>query len=251
MGNQTASSEPAVMAHSSDVLDDSDDEEWLPSNDDGSDGDCSDGDGSDGSDSDSGSDMPEWTMADVRSATKMGMFSPTDLFETFGEMTTVLADGRHALTRARFMECVLNIVKLGGGHKNEEEAEIADAFFGMMCDEFEDDAGLLDPRAVSSGLSVLCVGPRDAKVRSAFALFDINNDGYISKEEMGQYLTSVFKVLYLASPSMESQLNGVPASKLGSVTTEQVFEQCDVNHDGRLSFEEFKKWYGDSGIGGQ
>ena len=185
-----------------------------------------------------------WTMADVRRATKMGMFSPTDLFETFSEMSTVQSDGTHALTREGFMQCVTNIVTLGGGHQDEDEAEIADEFFAMMCNDFENNAGLLDPRAVASGLSVLCVGPRDAKVRSAFALFDVNQDGFISKKEMEQYLISVFRVLYLASPSMKGQLNGVPADKLGMVTSEQVFEQCDVNHDGKLSFEEFQKWYG-------
>jgi hypothetical protein len=43
---------------------------------------------------------------------------------------------------------------------------------------------------------------------------------------------------------MESQLNGVPADTLGQVTSEQVFEQSDLNNDGRLSFDEFKAWYG-------
>jgi Ca2+-binding EF-hand superfamily protein len=186
----------------------------------------------------------KWTMADVRKATRMGMFSPTDLFETFSEMSTVQDDGTHTLTRDSFMQCVSNIITLGGGYYDENSAEIADEFFNLMCKDFESKDGFLDPRAVASGLSVLCVGQRDAKVRSAFALFDANNDGFISMDEMEKYLTSVFKVLYLASPTMESQLNGVPASSLGAVTTAQVFEQCDVNHDGRLSFEEFQKWYG-------
>lgn len=56
-----------------------------------------------------------------------------------------------------------------------------------------------------------------------------------------------FCILLVASPNMETQLNGVPAATLGSVTTEQVFQQCDLNHDGRLSFDEFKTWYASSG----
>ena len=193
---------------------------------------------------DDGELLASWTMADVRTATKIGMFSPTDLFETFSEMSKVQSDGTHALTPEDFMQCAMNIVTLGGGHDDEEQAEICDEFFALLCDDFMNHDGLLDPRAVASGLSVLCVGPRDAKVRSAFALFDVNSDGFISFDEMQNYLTSVFKVLYLASPSMETQLNGVPADTLGQVTSEQVFEQCDLNNDGRLSFEEFKEWYG-------
>ena len=37
---------------------------------------------------------------------------------------------------------------------------------------------------------------------------------------------------------------GVSAEDLATVTAEQAFEDADLNHDGRLSFEEFQKWYG-------
>tara|TARA_B100000795_G_scaffold182565_1_gene138363 strand:- start:67 stop:1458 length:1392 start_codon:yes stop_codon:yes gene_type:complete len=141
-------------------------------------------------------DVDMWTMADVRRATKIGMFSPTDLFETFSECSVVQSNGKQTLTYEDFMDCAANIVTLGGGHDSEEQAELCDEFFTMLCDDFMDELGLLDPRAVASGLSVLCVGPRDAKVRSAFALFDKNQDGFISFDEMESYLTSVFKVLY-------------------------------------------------------
>ena len=60
---------------------------------------------------------------------------------------------------------------------------------------------------------------------------------------MYKYLTAVFKVLYVVNPSMEKQLNGVDAETLGTTTTDQVFLQCDANKNGRLNFEEFKKWY--------
>ena len=77
-------------------------------------------------------------------------------------------------------------------------------------------------------------------------LFDFNEDGYISLSEMSIYLVSVFKVLFEAQPGMEEQM-GVSAEELGLVTADQCFKEADLNSDGRLSFEEFRKWYSKPG----
>ena len=31
--------------------------------------------------------------------------------------------------------------------------------------------------------------------------------------------------------------------ELGRITAKRAFEDCDLNHDGRLSFDEFQRWY--------
>ena len=41
-------------------------------------------------------------------------------------------------------------------------------------------------------MSVLCSGSRESKIRAAFELYDINNDGFISLNEMTKYMKSVF-----------------------------------------------------------
>merc|ERR1711871_148464 len=69
-----------------------------------------------------------------------------------------------------------------------------------------------------------------------------NGDGFISLEEMTRYLTSVFKVMYETQPGTAERM-GVSALELAAVTAEQAFIDADLNHDGRLSFEEFKIWY--------
>ena len=56
-------------------------------------------------------------------------------------------------------------------------------------------------------------------------------------------MASVFKVMYETQPGTAEQM-GVSAEDLATVTAEQAFEESDLNHDGRLSFEEFQKWYG-------
>ena len=62
---------------------------------------------------------------------------------------------------------------------------------------------------------------------------------------MTAYLASVFKVLYELQPDTEMTAN-VSAAELAAVTAEHAFEEADLNHDGRLSFEEFSRWYAES-----
>ena len=108
-----------------------------------------------------------------------------------------------------------------------------------MFDLFDMDGnGVVDFSELASGLSVLCGGSRDDKAKAAFSLFDYNGDGYISLEEMTRYLASVFKVMYETQPVRLSKW--VSAEDLATVTAEQAFEDADLNHDGRLSFEEFQ-----------
>ena len=44
--------------------------------------------------------------------------------------------------------------------------------------------GVVDFTELASGLSVLCGGSRDDKVRAAFDLYDLNGDGFISLDEV-------------------------------------------------------------------
>merc|ERR1719498_1733221 len=75
----------------------------------------------------------------------------------------------------------------------------------------------------------------------SFSLYDLNNDGVISLDEMTRYLTSVFRVLYEADESMRIQ--GVSPEELAALTAKNAFEHADLNHDDVLSKEEFEEWY--------
>ena len=46
------------------------------------------------------------------------------------------------------------------------------------------------------GLSILCGGEEEDKIEAAFALFDADGNGYVSMDEMSQYLSSVFRVVF-------------------------------------------------------
>jgi Ca2+-binding EF-hand superfamily protein len=72
-------------------------------------------------------------------------------------------------------------------------------------------------------------------------MFDQDQDGFISFQEMVAYLTSVFTLLYEANPS-EERASEDPR-ELAHQLALQCFESADINHDGVISLEEFKAWY--------
>ena len=73
-------------------------------------------------------------------------------------------------------------------------------------------------------------------------MFDFDGNGYIDLDEMTTYLASVCMVLYATEPGTEEKM-GVSSEELAEVTAMQAFEEADVDHDGRISLEEFKAWY--------
>lgn len=64
--------------------------------------------------------------------------------------------------------------------------------------------------------------------------------GFISLDEMIQYMTSIFKVMYATSDEAKRQM-GVSPEELARVTATQCFKDADLNQDAKVSFEEFKQ----------
>ena len=64
------------------------------------------------------------------------------------------------------------------------------------------------------------------------------------------YLMPVFKVMYNTNAESEGRI-GVGVEELASATVEQVFLDAELDADGNLTLEEFKRWHTDipSGLG--
>ena len=178
------------------------------------------------------------TLDEARRVTGLGAHKASDVFGLF--MSAAHHDGW--LMRDAFNACFRRVLNASGRPDGPRFEAVLDRLF----DVFDSDSnGVVDATELMCGLSVLCGGSRHDKVRAAFALYDTNGDGFISLEEMTQYLASVFKVLYELQPNTEMTAN-VSATELAVVTAEHAFEEADLNHDGRLSFEEFSRWYAES-----
>lgn len=82
------------------------------------------------------------------------------------------------------------------------------------------------------GLSVLLRGSVTEKLRWAFNLYDINKDGYITKEEMLAIMTSIYDMMgRCTSPSVRED------SPFEHV--EKFFQKMDRNRDGVVTIDEF------------
>jgi Ca2+-binding EF-hand superfamily protein len=184
-------------------------------------------------------EAPSWiNLAEVRRLTALENHDVEEVFEEFA----VAADDEGLLDAEAFAEVFQSIIARNGG-QSEVDNERTTVVLTRLFDVFDvDGSGAVDFSELASGLSVLCGGSRDQKAEAAFALYDYNGDGFISLEEMVRYLTSVFKVMYETQPGTAERM-GVSAEELAIVTGEQAFQDADLNHDGRLSFEEFRNWY--------
>ncbi|NXM63531.1 EFCB1 protein, partial [Illadopsis cleaveri] len=93
------------------------------------------------------------------------------------------------------------------------------------------------------GLAVLLRGTLEEKMKYCFAVYDLNGDGYISREEMFQML----KNSLLIQPADEEPDEGVKdlvdlvLKKMASTYLLVLFLLQDYDHDGKLSFADFEK----------
>uniref|UniRef100_A0A8D2PUR3 EF-hand calcium binding domain 1 n=1 Tax=Zosterops lateralis melanops TaxID=1220523 RepID=A0A8D2PUR3_ZOSLA len=81
------------------------------------------------------------------------------------------------------------------------------------------------------GLAVLLRGTLEEKMKYCFAVYDLNGDGYISRDEMFQML----KNSLLIQPADEEPDEGVKD------LVDLVLKKMDYDHDGKLSFADFEK----------
>ncbi|KAM6216055.1 calaxin isoform 1-T1 [Rhynchocyon petersi] len=82
-----------------------------------------------------------------------------------------------------------------------------------------------------NGLSLFLRGSLEEKMKYCFEVFDLNGDGYISKEEMFHML----KNSLLKQPSEEDPDEGI--KDLVEIT----LKKMDHDHDGKLSFADYEQ----------
>jgi len=177
-------------------------------------------------------------LENARHLTGLNSVSISEALDLFSE---VVRPGTSGVTRGG----VYKVFKRSGIVPDGVDKKMLRALIDNMFDLFVDaSSSLADFKEFMSGISILC-SSADPEERASisFELFDLNNDGFISRHELSQYLTSVYKVMFMLEPSVRAHANGMSPRQLAHVTTLSIFERADVDKNGKLDWEEFRAWF--------
>ena len=98
----------------------------------------------------------------------------------------------------------------------------------------EDGNGEVDFKEFIQGVSQFSVkGDKESKLRFAFKIYDIDNDGYISNGELFQFLKMI------SSNLKDTQLQQI---------VDKTIQFADKDNDGKIDFEEFCALVGNMGV---
>ncbi|KAI7882195.1 calcium-binding protein NCS-1 [Lichtheimia hyalospora FSU 10163] len=108
-------------------------------------------------------------------------------------------------------------------------------FADYVFDVFDGDKnGTIDFKEFICSLSVTSRGPMDEKLQWAFKLYDIDNDGYITYEEMLRIVEAIYK--------MVGRIVQLPPDEdTPEKRARKIFNMMDLDNDGRVTMEEFRK----------
>ncbi|CAH1989852.1 unnamed protein product [Acanthoscelides obtectus] len=96
----------------------------------------------------------------------------------------------------------------------------------------QDHSGLISFEDFVQNLSILSRGSLEEKLQWAFSLYDINGDGYITREEMTDIVTAIYDLMgKMVEPCIEEC----------TVTerVDRIFQKMDKNKDGVVTLDEF------------
>eukprot|EP01095_Lingulamoeba_sp_RSL-Kostka_P011224 TRINITY_DN4203_c1_g1_i1.p1 TRINITY_DN4203_c1_g1~~TRINITY_DN4203_c1_g1_i1.p1 ORF type:complete len:196 (-),score=89.20 TRINITY_DN4203_c1_g1_i1:162-749(-) len=104
----------------------------------------------------------------------------------------------------------------------------------------ENDDGEIDFNEFTKALSIMTRGTNDEKLQFAFRMYDLDQTGYVTKEEMGKILGSFFNMV---GPGEENQVTTFSSKKYESppALVDELFEQMDTDEDGKISLEDYKE----------
>lgn len=106
-------------------------------------------------------------------------------------------------------------------------------FNAMFSETLRNNGGVITFNEYAMALSVLCRGSTQEKLEWIFRLYDTNQDGKITLDEVTQISTAIYALLGCnVAPQHDESTYAEHATR--------VFAKLDVNNVGYVTFEQFK-----------
>ncbi|CAK9303514.1 unnamed protein product [Gordionus sp. m RMFG-2023] len=87
-------------------------------------------------------------------------------------------------------------------------------------------------------LSAISKGSLEDKLKWAFKLYDVNGDGFISREEMTSIVTAIYELFSKFPEECRDKVMGDTENFIKN-HVERIFRKMDSNKDGKVTSEEF------------
>lgn len=145
-------------------------------------------------------DLSWLTIPEMARLTNLWSFSSEELFNKFsvmGNQDPNDVNNNDEITREEFISVVHSIMKLNKEEfqKNRDDALKAEIAIDRIFEAFDTDkSNSVDFIELSIGLTVLAGDSLEEKIRSSFRLYDRDGNGVIDRDEMYNYLLSVYKI---------------------------------------------------------
>jgi len=162
------------------------------------------------------------------------------LYDTFQQLSE---GGKKKVDRETFRKGLGMLEK--AGLRNLDDSPFVERLFTLL--DVNSD-GQIDLTEFVTGLSLLCKGSVEEKLALSFKAYDLDGNGYITKDELASMFKSAwisgFRALCATHGNEDLSMDDLNefSEEMATLFAENAFDTLDTNGDGQLSFEEFKEF---------
>jgi hypothetical protein len=146
------------------------------------------------------------------------------------------------ISRNCYNHCFRKIIKSGPTDYDFSQKRLIEKLVDSIFESFSTDSLDINVKKLVSGLSCLCGGSREDKVKMCFHLFSKTNDIIeMDLDDLTIYLTSIYTILFLTQKNKPLHIEfGNTPEELANTTVNVIYKELQKN---TITLEEFINWY--------